>query len=382
MYTINQYGEMLSDEGRVAAFVHSIRANVRSGAVVLDVGAATGFMTLVACRCGAKRVYAIEPSEAIHVAEQAVKDNGFADRVVFHQRLSSRTFLPERADILISDLRGSTPCFGTHLTDLIDARHRLLSPTGIILCQSDLLQIALAEIPKSRTRLVQPWEGAPWGLDLRSALRYAFNQLIRFKFKPSELLSEAQTWARIDYQTLESASIHGQAMLEMTREGVVDGFAIWFDAVLAGGASFSNAPSEPRHVYGQTWLPWRESVHLKAGDQVEATVDAVFTGSGYEWVWSSRVFPVGSQKATFQFKQSTLQGRPLSAKRLARHAVTYLPKLGLERDVDHFLLERLDGKTPQGEVASALRARFPDRFPSATTALARVVATVQRYSEA
>src|SRR2546425_8369693 len=43
--------------------------------------AGTGILSLLACQYGARKVYAIEPTSAIAIAEEAGRANGFADRM-------------------------------------------------------------------------------------------------------------------------------------------------------------------------------------------------------------------------------------------------------------------------------------------------------------
>ena len=110
-YTIRGHGAMLSDRVRMHAYAAALEAAVRPGSVVLDVGTGTGIFALLACRLGARRVYAVEPGDSIHLARAAARDAGYADRVEFIQGISTEVDLPERADVMVSDLRGLLPLF-------------------------------------------------------------------------------------------------------------------------------------------------------------------------------------------------------------------------------------------------------------------------------
>lgn len=84
------------DKGRL----ESLRQLVTKDSVVIDLGAGTGVFGLLACRFGARRVYAIDPNDAIAVAEEFAAANGFIDRFVCIQDLSTSVELPERADLI------------------------------------------------------------------------------------------------------------------------------------------------------------------------------------------------------------------------------------------------------------------------------------------
>jgi protein arginine N-methyltransferase 1 len=87
MYSIADYGAMIADHGRMDAFVRALGRAVKPGAVVVDIGTGTGIFALLACRFGARRVYAIEPSDAIQVAREIAAANGCADRIEFIQAM-------------------------------------------------------------------------------------------------------------------------------------------------------------------------------------------------------------------------------------------------------------------------------------------------------
>src|SRR6185295_4287146 len=127
MYSLHGFGNMLLDRGRTRAFAEGLRACIQPDCVVIDIGCGPGILSLLACRFGARRVYAIEPDDVIACARDAAAANGFADRIVFLQGLSTALTLPEKADIVVADIRGVLPFFGSSITSLIDARTRLLA---------------------------------------------------------------------------------------------------------------------------------------------------------------------------------------------------------------------------------------------------------------
>src|SRR5687768_1340883 len=99
MYSLGGYGAMLLDQERMAAYREALRKAIRPGAVVLDIGTGPGIFALLACRSGARRVFAVEPSPVIQVAREIAAANGCAGRIEFFQDLSTRVELPEPADV-------------------------------------------------------------------------------------------------------------------------------------------------------------------------------------------------------------------------------------------------------------------------------------------
>src|SRR5437867_2580258 len=144
MYSIADYGAMISDEVRMGAFVRALRQAVKPGAVVIDIGTGTWIFALLACRFGARRVYAIEPDDAIQVAREIAVANGCADRIEFIQDLSTGVTLGERADVIISDIGGVLPWFQQHIPSIADARRRFLAPGGALIPQRDTAWAAVA----------------------------------------------------------------------------------------------------------------------------------------------------------------------------------------------------------------------------------------------
>ena len=61
MYSLHFYGQMLAGEVRVNAYAEALRRVVRADSIVLDLGCGPGLFALLACKFGARHVYAVEP---------------------------------------------------------------------------------------------------------------------------------------------------------------------------------------------------------------------------------------------------------------------------------------------------------------------------------
>src|ERR1700687_1997045 len=137
MYSLSGYGMMIADRNRSETYTQGLRAGIRPGAVVMDIGTGLGIMAVKSCHLGASRVYAIEPSEIIQVAREVAAANQCADKIEFFEDVSSKVTVPVRADVIVSDLRGVIPLFEHHIPSIIDARRRFLAPGGTLIGRKD-----------------------------------------------------------------------------------------------------------------------------------------------------------------------------------------------------------------------------------------------------
>jgi predicted RNA methylase len=113
--------------------------------VVVDIGTGPGILALLACQAGARRVYAIDVSDAIQVGRELAAANSYADRIEFIQALSTQVTLPESADVIVSDLHGAIPLFQLLILSLVEARRRFLAPGGVMIPQQETLWAAVLE---------------------------------------------------------------------------------------------------------------------------------------------------------------------------------------------------------------------------------------------
>lgn len=307
MYSLADYGAMIADP-RTAAYREALRRTVRPGDVVVDVGAGTGIFSLFACQFGASRVYAIEPSPLIEFARRCAKQNGFADRIVFFEDRSKNVSLPERADVLVSDLRGSTPLIGEHLSTIIDARERFLKRGGAQIPLRDHLYITPIEAPEFHRSLVAPWEGH--GVDLSPCAEAMLNEEHRVDATVAgshQALADAVRWATLDYAALTAPRVTATLEFRVEHAGTCHGWLAWYEAELAVAVAFRNAPKDPAGVYAQMFLPLAAPLRVEVGDTLELTRHATEVDRELMNGWTGQLR--GSARGSF--RQSSLCSMPI-----------------------------------------------------------------------
>jgi len=382
MYSVIAYGEMIADKVRRDSYTRALRQSIKPGAVVVEIGCgATAFFSILACQFGARKVYAIEPDSSIGLAKEIVQANGLSDRIELIQELSTRIDLPEKADVIVSDLRGILPLFQRHIPSIADARTRLLSPNGKLIAERDTLYAAIIESPKEYKKFCEPWDKAICEVDLRTGKRLVTNSWIKAKNSTAEqFLTERQRWVELDYKTIEDPDIKGEVTLNVVRDGTAHGICVWFDCTLSKGVSFSNAPDSPKLIYGNAFFPLSEPLSLTTGDVVRLSIYADLVSDDYVWRWHTTVSEARSGTIKANFKQSSFFSTPLSLPQLRKRSAEYLPTLNQEGLLDSFVLQHMDGKQSSGEIAKRLLELFPEKFTREVEALTRIGELAQKYS--
>lgn len=380
-YSLTGYGDMITDKPRMDAYVQALKQIVEPGSNVLDIGAGTGIFSLLACQLGARHVDAVELDDAIKVAEVNAAQNGYTDRITFHQALSTSITLPQRADIIVSDLRGVLPLYQQHIPSIVDARSRLLKAGGNMIPQSDTIFAALVEAPKTYLSYEEPWLFNDHDLDMRAGQKMVVNNWQKVNFTGDQLLVPAQLWATLDYTNITDPNVEGELEWHMEKTCIAHGIAVWFETKLGEGIGFSNAPGHPGLIYGQAFFPLQRPVTLTEGDKVKIQLQASLVEDDYVWLWNTRVINQENPDTLgVDFHQSTFYGAPFSHGKIKKKASAYIPLLKVEGQMDRIILDRMDGNTPLSEIAQQILELFPDRFRDWKQALTHVGKLAQKYS--
>jgi len=379
MYSLHDFGQMIADGERFEAYSKAIAKAVGPDDVVLEIGCGPGVFAFIACQVGARRVYAVDSEEIVHFAQELAVANGFADRIEFIQSDSRKLQLPERVNVIVSDIRGSLPLFGSAIASLEDARQRLLAPGGRLIPQRDTLKAAVIEASDFYSKLISPWTKAVPGLDLSPSLPLLLNGSYSSHFSTDQLLTEPQTWGVLDYLVGAKSSATANLDFCVTRGGTAHGICLWFEAQLLEGITYSSGPASSKTIYGQVFLPCLEAVPVQHGQRICVNLQANLVGEEYVWRWETKVLGNGSA-ADRCFSQSTFQGANFTPQALRRRAADYVPSLSEEGQADRWLLQAMDGKTSLQQMAQAAAERFPAIFPRWEDALHRAAELARQFS--
>ena len=382
-YDLAGYGKMIQDRIRTSAHQQALARAIKPGDVVVDLGAGTGLFTLHACRLGAKLVHAIEPNPIIQVAREIVQANGFSDRVAFHQAMSFDVELPQPANVVVTDPRGVLPLKERAIPTIIDARCRLLKPGGVLIPQRDTIWAALVEAPGIyHENYDNAWRSDNDGFDMEAARHRTINGFGRHNLELDQLLSKPVRWLRLDFRVIETASAGGRVQFAVKRSGTAHGFALWFDSELIDDVSISNCPGQPRLIYGQLFFPFPEPLSVLPNRIITVDLRADFVGGDYIWQWTTQTTSAPpSDKSERRFHQSSLFSNAFGPEQLRKMSDQHIPSLKQEGVVHMRALELMNNRRPLGEIAEAMAAEFPKRFPSSDDALGFVGDLSARWSD-
>ncbi len=284
--SVAYHARMLADAHRMDAYERAIRALVRPGDVVLDLGAGTGILAMLAARAGAARVHAVESMAIARVARRVLADNRLDDRVILHHA-DARTLAPvEPVDLVVSDFMGRF-LVDDHMLPAVAAAGRWLKPGGRFCPAQVALQ--LAPIAEARLESLESLRAPVYGLDLRAVGDHALHACFGSDLDPAWLLAAPQTVATYRPPApLVVADLDATLDFTLAQAGSLRGLGGWFEAELAPGIVLSTAPGVETH-WGQVFFPL-PTIDALAGDELRVRLRLRGLGEPEpDWAWSGEL---------------------------------------------------------------------------------------------
>lgn len=259
---------MLNDRVRTSAYLTALREVVRPGDIVVDIGTGTGILAIGAIRAGAKHVYAIEATGIGKTAEALFEANGLADQITLLPGWSNQITLPEKADVLVSEIIGHEPLGENVLETTIDACERLLKKEARLIPRKlkifglplTIPEIELSKRTFTKERL-ESWETF-YEINFNPLKKMLQDNSHNFFIKPQKAskwlnISEPILLADIDFKTQKQAKIDNMVEGVAKVSGELNGLLIYFELELGSNTILSTHPArvdKNNH--------WFSSVHI------------------------------------------------------------------------------------------------------------------------
>jgi len=377
VYTLDGFGRMMGDYPRMSAYEKAVSRAVRPGDAVLDLGCGPGIMAMLACQAGARRVYAVDTNPVVDFGRHLAAKNGFSDRIEFILGDSRRIELPERVNVIVSDIRGVVPLYAHAVRTLNDARERFLAPGGHLIPVRDVLMAAVVSAAGHFEELVGPWQRK--GLDFSDALPLLLNSAYRARAGTQRMLSPSHRWFTLDYSQGACERAGADFKLIIEQDGIAHGLAIWFEATLYEDIGYSTQPEYHENISGRRFLPWLAPVSLQAGDEVHVSLHADLVGSEYIWRWDTKIPGRGSRNETI-FRQSSFLGGAFFPSDLRKRASASRPQLSAEGEAERWLFQSMSGERTLEEIAEEATRLFPVVFRRAEDAFTRAADIAEKFA--
>jgi len=371
---VDEHRAYLSDPVRVRAFERAIAATVHAGDAVVDLGSGTAFLGLLACRAGARHVYAIEANGMIEIGRAIAQANGLAERITFIKRHSTDVALPEPGDVLIADLVGHMG-FELGLFDIYADARRFLKPGARLIPRAVTMAVTPVE-DAARFDEVHFWTRGCSGIDTTPALQWAVNTGYPRLLDSGALLSDAAVRATFD-PSAGQALLRIRGEVAVSRAGVVHGIGGWFEADLAEGVSLSNSPLATERLNRRNvFFPLEHAVPVRPGDRVLLHVRIRPADLVVSWD-----VEVHAARAVHRERHSTLGGMLLSREDVEANVPGSAPRLTPRGHARRTVLDLCDGRRTLADIEREVFSRHGELFTGAGEAQAFVAEVVTRYAE-
>ncbi|VDP00937.1 unnamed protein product [Soboliphyme baturini] len=320
-YFVDQWHfRMLNDCQRNLAYKTALEHRLAAmpiDAVVLDIGCGSGILSLLAVKAGAHKVCGCDHSLMMcQMARKIVALNGkeAADRIHIIEKNSMFLKLDEdidqQVDLVVTELMDAGFYGESIAPTLLDAKRRLLKPSGrIIPCRAKIWAI-LIEAPHIRTcHVLKPktffdsvkhsLDEEPYTAEMLCKLKHGFRVL-----SVATLIDEVDLEDISDLEARVVQGVSREVNFEVINSGRLDAIVCWFTALLADGCSAQVCSSyDSDSSWEQAVFPVLNERKLCVGEKVP--LDVTIKGSWFQCSPQEEQQPLDSSGACRVFKPLT-----------------------------------------------------------------------------
>ncbi|NEN96632.1 MAG: SAM-dependent methyltransferase [Moorea sp. SIO3I7] len=277
---------MLNDVERNQAFETAIKHVVSPNRRVLDIGAGSGLLAMIAARHGASYVTSCEMVQPIaHVANKIIALNGFQDHIKIVAKKSQDLVvgldLAQRADILITE---TVDCglVGEGILPIIrHARQALLTPDATIIPAKAVVKFSLLESHLVHN-LNLAFDSASFDVSPFNVFSTVGYFPVRLRIWPHRLLSKPTTALKFDFQVDSLEPRQKEISVQVEHNGTVHGVVFWFELDLGNGVVLSNAVDNQKSHWMQAVQCFEEPINVQKGNVLNLTIQQSDTNIDFQ----------------------------------------------------------------------------------------------------
>lgn len=284
---LNIHGAMIADKTRNNALNSAIKAIVKAGDVVIDIGTGTGLLAMLAARMGARRVYALECSAIANAAKQLVNLNHLSDVITVIHSSSFQWEANELADVILCETLGFSALDENFRLTILDARDRMLRPGGILL--PSRIKIWVVPVDSSDSVVDLTTLDDILGLEF-TPLADIFRKTYQRRYIPyEEELALPETVFDLDcYLIANSANLLSCTQFKITRKGLLTGFGLWFEAELAKDLHLNSRKPELDNHWAQTYMPLPSAIPVEPGMHIAFKLEMRDQWNNFFMLWEAQ----------------------------------------------------------------------------------------------
>lgn len=306
---------LLQDTVRMSAYKKAIFSAVQPGDIVVDLGTGTGILAVWALQAGAERVHAIDFNETLmQQARKRIAQNGYSHRARFYQDISYNVQLPEKCNLLISEIIGNIADNEDFLNIIKDARQRFLLPQGGLLptrVVSYLTPVealsAHAQIARKTCQTVNPSYDLTRLLE-QNYIRSHFDIYYDSVIPDSALLANPAQIKQFCFRDEEQSEYCSEMEYQVHRSGLLTGFKGHFvadltDSVVLDISSGDIAANRVSCSWKHAFFPLETPIQVEIGDRILVNFSRHYPEQKHHfrqiYRWAGKVYKDGQLCKTF-----------------------------------------------------------------------------------
>jgi protein arginine N-methyltransferase 1 len=293
---------------------------------------------------------------------------------VFVKGRSDKVELPEKVDVITSEILGHFG-YDEHVVRFkMDARKRFLRPEGRLV--PAWLELYLVPVTSEGTwnDLIGLWSSDCYGLDFSAVRDSAASQMYATDCSAKVMpLAPPPRISHISFYEIEKVPFLFRGEFIIQKKGPLHAMVGYFRCGLSPSVILSTSPDRPKTHWMQTFFPMQDVIMLEEGDEMLCTIKAIPLLNKMFWEWDTRI--IRGELEIAAFNQSDLR---ITKEVMVVGNPSFRRVLTRKGEISRRVLHLCDGKKSIGEISELIRAEYPETYESLEDAVQEVVGTIRK----